>query len=69
MELGHTTVQHSPGDRDEIAKHAIKVHELPEDLEGVGKYAFHGEKKRNEVQPFLDGGDILARYIQYTIIV
>lgn len=49
------------GDGDEIAKHAVQVHELPEDLEGAGKDAFHGEEKRDEVQPFLDGGDVLPR--------
>lgn len=49
------------GDGDEIAKQSVQVHELPEDLEGAGKDAFHGEEKRDEVQPFLDGGGVLPR--------
>lgn len=54
--------KHSLGDGDEIAQHAVEVHELPEDLEGTCKDAFHGEEKIDEVQPFLDGADVLSRY-------
>lgn len=46
---------------DEVAQHAIEVHEVPKNLERAGEDAFHGEKKRDEVQPLLNGGDVLPR--------
>lgn len=48
------------GHGDEVAQHAVQVHQVPKDLESARENAFHGEEKGNEVQTLLDGGDVLS---------